>query len=728
MKRNISMKKILSIFVFCMILTALFATVALADSDYGVTVNGITVTSENKDDILSDGGKVKYDPDTNTLTATEMLSTALNIKGNGATNIVVTASNAPSVADLTITDASDVSVINTGNSAPVINGSADITCSGEVEINSAGYIAVCGNLTVNGATDISVTTSASAPAITGNANITCTGNVEITNDKSIAVNGKLTVNNAADVTVSGAKAPTICNSADITCSGRVSISNSGVNAVYGTLTVNGATDVMVTADSTAPSVSGNAEITCTGNVEITNNKGIAVSGMLTVNSAADVTVSGMNAPALCNPASITCSGNVSITNTGSYAVNGTLTVNGAKDVTVTADSTSPAITSDADITCTGNVTISNENYIAVCGKLTVNNATDVTVSGANAPTLCNPASITCSGNVIITNTGSNAVSGTLTVNGAKDVTVTADSTSPAITSNADITCTGNVTISNENYIAVSGSLTVKGAADVTVSGANAPTINGNADITCSGTAKIVNKGVYALGNLTFNQADCRAFSVKAGETVDSLATVADVEAGNAYGPAAHREKVIYVEPVCSTVTFDANGGTASAESAVTEINGKLASLPDATLEGFAFNGWFTEKDGGEEITLDKVFVADTTVYAHWTELPHVHNLTLVPAKEATATEPGNIAYYTCDGCDLWFADENGETEITDKNSVIIPALGEPTEPEEECGCPFFRWLKAFTESCIKWIKEMPVSVSEWFAGVFNNILTILKIN
>ena len=677
MKRNISMKKFLSIFVFCMILTALFATVALADSDYGVTVNGITVTSENKDDILSDGGKVKYDPDTNTLTATEMLST---VKGNGATNIVVTASNAPSVADLTVTDASDVSVINTGNSAPVINGSADITCSGEVEINSAGYIAVCGNLTVNGATDISVTTSASAPAITGDANITCTGNVEITNDKSIAVNGKLTVNNAADVTVSGAKAPTICNSADITCSGNVTISNKNYIAVF---------------------------------------------GKLTVNDAVDVTVSGKKEPTLCNPASITCSGNVSITNTGSNAVSGTLTVNGAKDVTVTTDSLSPAITSEAKITCTGNVKISNENYIAVSGKLTVNNAADVTVSGKNAPTLCNSASITCSGNVSIANTGSIAVSGTLTVNGAKDVTVTADSTAPAVSGNAEITCTGNVTISNKNYIAVSGGLTVKGAADVLVSGAKAPTINGNADITCSGTAKIVNEGVYALGNLTFNQADGRAFSVKAGETVDSLATVADVEAGNAYGPAAHREKVIYVEPVCSTVTFDANGGTASAESAVTEINGKLASLPDATLEGFSFDGWFTEKDGGEEITLDKVFVADTTVYAHWTELPHVHNLTLVPAKEATATEPGNIAYYTCDGCDLWFADENGETEITDKNSVIIPALG---EPEEECGCPFFRWLKAFTESCIKWIKEMPVSVSEWFAGVFNNILTILKIN
>ena len=677
MKIKHSSKKVLSILVFCLMLTALFATWALADTEYNVTVNGIAVTDANKDDVLSDGGKVRYDPDTNTLTATEMLST---VKGNGETNIVVTASDAPSVANLTVTDASDVSIINTGNSAPVINGSADITCSGEVEIKSAGYIAVCGDLTVNGATDISVTTSAFSPAITGNANITCTGNVEITNDKSIAINGKLTVNNAVDVTVSGASAPTICKSADITCSGNVTISNKNYIAVF---------------------------------------------GKLTVNDAVDVTVSGKKEPTLCNPASITCSGNVSITNTGSNAVSGTLTVNGAKDVTVTTDSLSPAISDGANITCTGNVTISNENYIAVSGSLTVKGAADVTVSGMNAPTLCNSASITCSGNVSITNKGSIAVSGTLTVNGAKDVTVTADSDSPAITSEANITCTGNVSISNKNYIAVSGGLTVKGAADVTVSGANAPTINGNADITCSGTAKIVNEGVYALGNLTFNQADGRAFSVKTGETVDSLATVADVEAGNAYGPVAHREKVIYVEPVCSTVTFDANGGTASAESAVTEINGKLASLPDATLEGFSFDGWFTEKDGGEEITLDKVFAADTTVYAHWTELPHVHNLTLVPAKEATATEPGNIAYYTCDGCDLWFADENGETEITDKNSVIIPALGEPTEPEEECGCPFFRWLKAFTESCFKWLKEAPVSIVHWFEGVFGNIKSIL---
>ena len=54
---------------------------------------------------------------------------------------------------------------------------------------------------------------------------------------------------------------------------------------------------------------------------------------------------------------------------------------------------------------------------------------------------------------------------------------------------------------------------------------------------------------------------------------------------------------------------------------------------------------------------------------------HIHNLTLVPAKDATCTEEGNKAYYICDGCDKWFEDAEGKSEITDKTSVIKPANG-----------------------------------------------------
>ena len=66
-------------------------------------------------------------------------------------------------------------------------------------------------------------------------------------------------------------------------------------------------------------------------------------------------------------------------------------------------------------------------------------------------------------------------------------------------------------------------------------------------------------------------------------------------------------------------------------------------------------------------------VCDTCGYNK--TVPHTHNLTLVAAKAATCTTAGNSAYYTCDGCDKWFADATGSVEITDKTSVKIPAPG-----------------------------------------------------
>ena len=51
-----------------------------------------------------------------------------------------------------------------------------------------------------------------------------------------------------------------------------------------------------------------------------------------------------------------------------------------------------------------------------------------------------------------------------------------------------------------------------------------------------------------------------------------------------------------------------------------------------------------------------------------------HVLTPVPAKPATCTEDGNIAYYTCSHCSLLFADEKADNVIELKDTVI-PATG-----------------------------------------------------
>ena len=71
-------------------------------------------------------------------------------------------------------------------------------------------------------------------------------------------------------------------------------------------------------------------------------------------------------------------------------------------------------------------------------------------------------------------------------------------------------------------------------------------------------------------------------------------------------------------PTEFTITFDGNGGTPSVRS-MTTTNQKLTSLPSASRSGsYSFDGWYTKKNGGTEITTDTEFPADTTVYAHWT--------------------------------------------------------------------------------------------------------------
>ena len=71
-------------------------------------------------------------------------------------------------------------------------------------------------------------------------------------------------------------------------------------------------------------------------------------------------------------------------------------------------------------------------------------------------------------------------------------------------------------------------------------------------------------------------------------------------------------------PTEFTITFDGNGGTLSVGS-MTTTNQKLASLPSASRSGsYSFDGWYTKKNGGTNVTTATVFSANTTVYAHWT--------------------------------------------------------------------------------------------------------------
>jgi uncharacterized repeat protein (TIGR02543 family) len=66
-----------------------------------------------------------------------------------------------------------------------------------------------------------------------------------------------------------------------------------------------------------------------------------------------------------------------------------------------------------------------------------------------------------------------------------------------------------------------------------------------------------------------------------------------------------------------TVTFDANGGSAVASRKVTD-GAAIGSLPESSRTGYAFSGWYTERDDGSKVDPDAVVTGDVTYYARWT--------------------------------------------------------------------------------------------------------------
>ena len=75
-------------------------------------------------------------------------------------------------------------------------------------------------------------------------------------------------------------------------------------------------------------------------------------------------------------------------------------------------------------------------------------------------------------------------------------------------------------------------------------------------------------------------------------------------------------------PAAVTVTLDANGGTIAGQATAqikTAVGYGYGDIPAAEYEGYTFQGWFTEAEGGEKIT-DETKVTNKeahTLYAHW---------------------------------------------------------------------------------------------------------------
>lgn len=145
-----------------------------------------------------------------------------------------------------------------------------------------------------------------------------------------------------------------------------------------------------------------------------------------------------------------------------------------------------------------------------------------------------------------------------------------------------------------------------------------------------------------------------------------------------------------VTPASYLVTLDPNGGRVSPTSTAVTIGKKYGPLPTPNRYGYDFDGWYTEKIGGEDKKVTETTTVGTnpptTLYAHWTAKKCLVALDAnggkidttsgqVSTKNYTATygskynflpTPTRTGGYKFVG---WYTEETGGTKVTSDTTV-----------------------------------------------------------
>ena len=541
---------------------------------YGIAVNGIAVTKENKDDILKDvaniTGKLRYDPEHHVLTSEGRIAG----ESSSSTN--------ECVVEITIGDNTE---------APV-----------DVELNGSVYVLklkITGARNVTASTDVSGQTLLSVSTLT----IECSGDLELINNGDSSVVSAQTINltSGGVMTLRGSCTSSVLGGSDATLSsgGLLTLENSGTGCAVscGTVTVENAGGI-----SAKGGVAGGTGTVknCTGNVELSSDKNSAWSfGQTVINCSGSLRVTGSVAAdktlfAGGGKTTLNCGGNLIIESTGfgQAVTTGRFTVEKAQNVKISGSTDSPLLGGGDAVTFrnVGSMTLENtgSGNVISSGSFTVENAADVVISGKADDAAIyggNAITINCTGSVKAENTGSGALfnsgalsvtsggkmnlsgntgsnrtllcTGSVTLNAGGALTIQNTGTggiascgSTSLTSWGKISVSGNLsgeykylfsgstvtiecgddlTIENAGTSAVvsCGTFTVKRAKDVTLGSLSCS----NTVITCSGkvtaAAAAESDDPAVRGSLTYTQSEDKAYEVRAGADSESAEILPD---------------------------------------------------------------------------------------------------------------------------------------------------------------------------------------------------------
>ena len=121
-----------------------------------------------------------------------------------------------------------------------------------------------------------------------------------------------------------------------------------------------------------------------------------------------------------------------------------------------------------------------------------------------------------------------------------------------------------------------------------------------------------------------------------------------------------------------TVHFDANGGSVYPDSKTVKVGSNYGELPIPTYDGYTFNGWYTDVNGGALVASSTIAnrTSDHTLYAHW-----IYNNKISLDKTSLALNVGNQEQLTATlrnyvyGEDVqWYSSDPTVAEINGQSS------------------------------------------------------------
>ena len=112
-----------------------------------------------------------------------------------------------------------------------------------------------------------------------------------------------------------------------------------------------------------------------------------------------------------------------------------------------------------------------------------------------------------------------------------------------------------------------------------------------------------------------------------------------------------------------TVSFDCGSQAAESTKVVVQHGEKVTPPADPKADGYQFEGWYTQKNGGVKFDFGQSITEDVTVYAHWSEV-----------------KPDHTVYFNCGG------KAEGSTKVVQYGEKVTP----PADPKAD-GYRFEGW-------------------------------------